>query len=302
MQALRPTRIGYNTGDIVFHIVNYLGFAIFTFICIYPFYYILVYSLSSPDQAAIGTYFYPMGITLNNYYTLLASPGISKAALISVGRTVIGTLASVICTTMLGYLVTQKQLPMRKIIYRFIVMTMYINAGLIPYYILLRNLSLINSFWVYVIPGLIGAFNMILIKTYIEQLPASMEESAMVDGASYLRIFFSIIIPLSMPIIATVTVFNAVGQWNSFSDTLIFCPGGKLDTLQMKLYTILQTTSQAFVDVRTDWIQDNPNVIAPTPTTIRMTITMIATLPILFIYPFMQRFFVKGIMLGATKG
>ncbi len=291
-----------NWHNVLFHSLNYLLFGAFALLCIYPFYYILIYSLSDPNQAAIGVYLWPKGFTLNNYATLLRNPGISRAALVTVGRTVAGTASSVLCTALLGYLVTKQDLPLRRFFYRFIVLTMYLNAGLIPYYILLKNLLLINTFWVYVVPGLVGAYNMILIKTYIEQLPASIEESAMVDGAGYMRIFVRLILPLSMPIIATVVVFNAVGQWNSFSDNLIFNPGGKYDTLQMVLYRVLAHTTEAYQNVRTSDMARNMNVVAPTPTTIRMTVTMIVTLPILFVYPFLQRYFVKGIMLGAVKG
>ncbi len=181
-------------------------------------------------------------------------------------------------------------------------MTMYINAGLIPSYILMKFLGMINTFWIYIIPGLVGAFNLILIKTYIEQLPASLEESAMIDGAGYFRIFIRMIFPLSMPIIATVTVFVAVGQWNTFTDNLIYVSNEKLRTLQLMLYVVLNRTTEAMQNVRTDQVSRNIFLVQPTPTTIRMTITMIATLPIIFVYPFLQKYFVKGIMLGAIKG
>lgn len=289
-------------GDIVFNSVNYLLFGLFALVCFYPFYYILIYSLSSPEKAALGVYFFPQGFTLNNYRHLLLSPDIARAVLVSAERTVIGTATSVLCTSFFGYLVTKKEMPLRSLMYRLVVMTMYINAGLIPTYILIKALGMTNSFLVYIIPYLVGSFNLILIKTYIEQIPPSMEESAMVDGAGYLRIFFSLILPLCLPIIATVTVFVAVFQWNSFSDNLIFVTNSKYQTLQMILYRIITSVSEAMQNVRTDQLAHDVRIIQPTPTTIRMTMTMIATLPILFVYPFLQRYFVKGIMLGAIKG
>ena len=289
-------------GDIMFNSLNYLIFGIFALLCFYPFYYILIYSLSSTQAASSGVYFFPKQITLYNYANLLRNPGILNAAFISLSRTVIGTAGSVFCTTIFAYFVTKKELPARKFIYRFVVMTMYINAGLIPSYILMKFLGMINTFWIYIIPGLVGAFNLILIKTYIEQLPASLEESAMIDGAGYFRIFIRMIFPLSMPIIATVTVFVAVGQWNTFTDNLIYVSNEKLRTLQLMLYVVLNRTTEAMQNVRTDQVSRNIFLVQPTPTTIRMTITMIATLPIIFVYPFLQKYFVKGIMLGAIKG
>ena len=291
-----------NIANVAFHTVNYLMFGLFTLICIYPFYYILIYSLSDTTKASMGVYLLPEGFTLYNYYSLLTNEGIANAALITVLRTVTGTALAVFCTALFGYLLTKKELPFRRLIYRLVVMTMYINAGLIPYYMMIKAIGLRNSFFVYIIPYAVGAFNLILIKTFIEQMPPSIEESAMVDGAGYLILFVKLIFPLSLPIIATVTVFTAVFQWNSFSDNLIFVTNPKLQTLQMLLYRILQNVAEARQNVRTDEMARNIRIVQPTPTTIRMTITMIVTLPILFVYPFLQRYFVKGIMLGAVKG
>ena len=291
-----------NIANVAFHTVNYLMFGLFTLICIYPFYYILIYSLSDTTKASMGVYLLPEGFTLYNYYSLLTNEGIANAALITVLRTVTGTALAVFCTALFGYLLTKKELPFRRLIYRLVVMTMYINAGLIPYYMMIKAIGLRNSFFVYIIPYAVGAFNLILIKTFIEQMPPSIEESAMVDGAGYLILFVKLIFPLSLPIIATVTVFTAVFQWNSFSDNLIFVTNPKLQTLQMLLYRILQNVAEARQNVRTDEMARNIRIVQPTPTTIRMTITMIVTLPILFVYPFLQRYFVKGIMIGAVKG
>lgn len=302
MRNRTQIKIKNQYGNIVFHSINNLLFGLFAFICIYPFYYIFIYSLSSPDKAAKGLYLYPRGITLYNYYQLLLNKGIASAALVTVERTILGSVSAVFCTALFGYLLSKKELPLRKLIYRLVVMTMYINAGLIPYYMLIKTLGLINSFFVYVIPYMVGAFNLILIKTYIEQIPSSIEESAMMDGAGFLRIFLSLILPISTPIIATVTVFVATVQWNSFSDNLIFVTNTKYQTLQMILYRIISSVTEAMQNVRTDQISRDIRIIQPTPTTIRMTMTMIATLPILFAYPFLQRYFVKGIMLGAIKG
>lgn len=288
--------------NFVFNALNYLTLTLFALICLYPFYYVLIYSLSSPEATGIGVYLLPKGFTLTNYVHIMASPDIARAALVTVARTVLGTVLSVISTAFFGYLMTKKELPFRSFIYRFVVMTMYISAGLIPFYILVKALGLINSFFMYIIPGLIGAFNLILVKTYVEQIPPSIEESAMVDGAGYLGIFFHLMLPLSMPIIATVAVFVAVGQWNSFSDNLIFVTDRRYTTLQLILYRILINATEATQNIKTADITKGMLKFQESPTSIRMTITMVATLPILFVYPFLQKYFVKGIMLGAIKG
>jgi ABC-type glycerol-3-phosphate transport system permease component len=294
---------GLRVSDILFHSINYLIFALFAVICIYPFYYIFLYSISSTKEAARGMiYFLPKGLTFSNYYYILNNPGIANAALVSLARTVVGTLITVCCCTLFGYILTKKELPFRKIIYRYVIITMYLNAGLIPSYILMKKIGLYNNFWTYIIPGAVGAFYLILIKTYIEQIPSSIEESAMVDGANYYTVFIRIIFPICTPIIATVAVFTAVAQWNSFADNLIYVNNPKLQTLQMMLYKVLKNVSEAFQNVRTEDMARNLNLVQPTPTTTRMTITMIATLPIIFVYPSLQKYFVKGIMMGAIKG
>lgn len=225
-----------------------------------------------------------------------------NAAFISFSRTIIGTTLTLFCCSFFGYVVSKKELPFRKIIYRFMIVTMYLNSGLIPYYLVVRKLGLLNNFLIYVLPGAVNAFFLILVKTYIESLPPSLEESAKIDGASYLTIFWKIIFPLSKPVLATVAVFCAVNQWNSFSDNLIFVSKNSLKTLQLMLYQVLNSVTQVSQNVTTADLERMHSIVQPTPTTIRMTITMVATLPILLLYPLLQKYFVKGIMMGAVKG
>lgn len=289
--------------DILFHSINYLVFGLFAIICIYPFYYIFIYTISDTQIAAKGgIYLFPRGITLANYSLVLLNKGIMNAAFISFSRTIIGTTLTLFCCSFFGYVVSKKELPFRKIIYRFIIVTMYLNSGLIPYYLVVRKLGLLNNFLIYVLPGAVNAFFLILVKTYIESLPPSLEESAKIDGASYLTIFWKIIFPLSKPVLATVAVFCAVNQWNSFSDNLIFVSKNSLKTLQLMLYQVLNSVTQVSQNVTTADLERMHSIVQPTPTTIRMTITMVATLPILLLYPLLQRYFVKGIMMGAVKG
>jgi len=287
---------------VAFNIANYGFFTLAMFVCIYPFWYIFIYSISDPMQAITGIYFLPRGLTLQNYVDVFEHPGLLQAAGVSVARTVSGTVVTVLACSFFAYLVTKPKMYFRKFIYRFTVITMYFNAGLIPWFLTMRAYGLNNNFLVYILPGAIGAFNVILIKTFIEQLPASLEEAAHMDGAGIFTIFFKIIMPLSTPILATIAVFAAVGHWNAWFDNMIFMVGRpELNTLQFMLWNILnQAAAQAGRVINVAQAQQLAR--QQSPMTIRMTATMIVTLPILFVYPFAQRFFVKGIMLGAVKG
>ena len=193
---------------------------------------------------------------------------------------------------------------LRKVWYRLIIITMYFSAGLIPWYMNLRMLGFLDNFWVYVIPGLVSPYNVILVKTFIEALPASLEESATLDGAGYTRVFLSVIMPLITPILATLCIFSAVGQWNSFTDTMMLMPSGKYYTLQFLLYKYQNEASSLAALVRNT---QDANALANVATkqtalSVRMTVAMVFTIPILCVYPFFQRYFVKGIMIGAVKG
>lgn len=287
--------------DVSFSIVNYLLLSLITFVCIYPFYYIFIYSISDPLAASAGLVWLPKGINLDNYARMLQLPNITSSFVISLLRTVIGTIITVLCCTFFAYLVTKKELPLRKIIYRFVVITLYLNAGLIPWYLTMKTLGLNNNFLLYVLPGAIVGFNVILIKTFIESLPLALEESAMIDGAGYFTIFAKIIFPLSLPIIATIAVFAAVGQWNTWQDNFFLVSDPKLQTVQMVLYNYLNQV-QSIANMTMQELSRGEAARQITPQAVRMTMTMIVTIPILFVYPFLQRYFVKGLMLGAVKG
>lgn len=292
--------------DKLFIIINYLVFGIFTLICVYPFYYLIINTLSANDLSANGAInFMPKGFHLENYKQVLQLQGLSQAALVSVGRTVIGTVCTVLASAFLGFMFTQEKMWKRKFWYRFFVITMYFNAGLIPMFITMKTLHLTNTFWVYVIPAIVQPFNIILVKTYVESIPKALQEAAEIDGASILKIFYKIILPASTPILATIAIFSAVGQWNSFQDTLIYITDQKLYSLQYLLYTYINQASSLAQLVKNS-AGGALNVAAlatqQTPTSIRMTVSIIVVLPILFIYPLFQRFFVKGIMIGSVKG
>ena len=301
----RKNKIRSSKADHAFNIVNYLVFALITLVCAYPFYYLIINSISANDMSNNGLInFLPKQIHFQNYIDVLKMSGIGKAALVSVGRTVIGTACTVLASAYLGFMFTQEKMWHRKLWYRLLVITMYFNAGLIPMFMTMKTLYLTNSFWVYIIPAIVQPFNVIMVKTYVESIPRSLQEAAEIDGAGILTIFFKVILPTSKPILATIAIWSAVGQWNSFQDTLIYITDQKLYSLQYLLYTYLnQASSLASLVKSTGNAASVANIATmQTPTSIRMTISVIVVLPILFIYPMFQKYFVKGIMIGSVKG
>ena len=299
-------KIKTSKGDRTFQVINILIFAIFAIICAYPFYYLIINSISANDLSASGKVnFLPHGFQLENYVKVFQLNGLGTAAMVSLGRTVIGTICTVLASVYLGFMFTQQRMWHRKLWYRFMVITMYFNAGLIPMYMTMKTLHLTNSFWVYIIPAIVQPFNIIMAKTYVDSIPPALQEAAEIDGAGTMTVFAKVILPTCKPIMATIAIWSAVGQWNSFQDTLIYITDQKLYSLQYLLYTYLNQASSLATMVQ----QSGGNVSAvanlatqQTPTSIRMTISVIVVLPILFVYPIFQKSFVKGIMIGSVKG
>ncbi len=292
-------------GDIIFNILNYTFFIVFTITCIFPFYYLFINTISANDLVRKGVInFIPQGIHFDNYTSMLQSSEIQQAFLVSIGRTVLGTVLMVVASAFVGYLVTKQEMWHRKIWYRFLVITMYFNAGIIPWYLNMSMLGLTNSFMAYIIPGIVAPYNIILVKTYIESIPAELEESAFMDGASYMTIFRKIIWPLSKPILATIFIFGAVGHWNSFTDSLILMQGApEYYTLQHRLYSYLnQASAISAIASGTSGVSDIVTTSIMNAKVIKYTVSMVTIIPILIVYPFMNRYFEKGIMLGAVKG
>lgn len=294
-------------GDVAFNIINYTVFTIFTVLCIFPFYYLFINTISDNSMVSRGMInFYPRGIHFDNYVRLMQVPDLFTSVLVTLARTVLGTALMVLASAFVGYLVTRQEMWGRRVWYRFIVVTMYFNAGIIPWFLNINMLGLTNHFAAYIIPGIVAPYNIILVKTYIESgIPAELEESAKLDGASFLQIFGRIIMPLAKPILATITIFGAVGQWNSFQDSLILMQSApKLYTLQHRLYIYLNTTSNlaALMTSGGNGISKDVLESALSGKVIKYTISMVTIIPILLVYPFMQRYFEKGIMLGAVKG
>lgn len=291
--------------DVIFNICNYSFFTIFTLSCIFPFYYIFINTISKRSYVAAGKItLWPQGVNIQNYLDILKVNDIFEAFSVSVARTIIGTALMVAATGLIGYLVTKEEMWHRKIWYRFIVITMYFNAGIIPWYMNMSMLGLTGKFAAYIIPGIVAPYNIILVKTYIESIPAELEESAFMDGAGFFLVFRKIIWPLSKPILATIAIFGAVGHWNSFTDSLILMQDNPdMFTLQHLLYNYLNAGTNI------EGVMASGNTTAMggvmemlNGKVIKYTVSMVAIIPILLVYPFMQRYFEKGIMLGAVKG
>lgn len=293
-----------SAGDKIFTAFNAVFFTVFTLLCVFPFYYLFINTISDNSLVMAGMInLVPRGIHFSNYTALLNVGELGQSAFITVSRTVLGTTLMVLASCFVGYLVTKPKMLGRKIVYRFIIATMFFNAGLIPWFMNMSMLGLTNNFWGYIIPTVVAPFNIILVKTYIESLPAEMEESAFMDGAGYTVVFRKLILPLSKPILATIAVFGAVGHWNSFMDSVILMGSEpRLYTLMHRLYIYLNTTSNLGVLMQGGRLTDQMIAQALNNRVISLTVAMAITLPILFVYPFAQKYFQKGLMLGAVKG
>jgi len=293
-------------GDYTISFTTYLFFTLFAIACIYPFYYVFINTISNNKLSDSGAIlFFPQGVHFNNYSNAFRMAGLFRAAQVSLARTVIGTGFTVLFAAFIGFMCTREHLWKRRLWYRLIVITMYFNAGVIPWYLTMRNLHLTNNFWGYIFPAMVSPFFIILTKTYIESTPKELQESAEMDGAGILTTFFRIIVPISKPILATIAIFAAVAQWNAFQDTLLLVTDSRLYTLQFVLYQYLsQASSLASIVNSSSGLGLSESVLAnmQTVTSVRMTVTIIVVTPILLVYPIFQRFFVKGIMIGAVKG
>ena len=271
-------------------------------VTLYPFLHVLALSFNdATDAVRGGIHIIPRELTFDNYIHIFTNnSSLIRAFTNSILRTVVGTVAGVLACAVCAYVLSRKHFVFRKSISALLVITMYVSGGLIPWFLLIRNLGLMNNFAVYIIPSLISAFNVIVIRSFMEGLPDALEESAKIDGANDFTVFVKIILPLCIPVIATVALFIAVGQWNSWFDTYLFARNNtNLTTLQFELMKILENANITISQVNPQTAQNLANRISPT--SIRMAITIVATLPILFVYPFVQKYFVTGLTIGAVK-
>ncbi len=286
--------------DRIFVVCNTIFLVAFVVITVYPVLNTVALSFNDGiDAVRGGIHLIPRIFTLQNYRTVFNQKNIITGAYITVARTVIGTILALVTNSLLAYVVSRKRFLFRSQLSLFWVVTMYVNGGMIPTLILYKSLHLTNSFWVYVIPGMIGAFNMLVMRTYMEGLPDGLEESAQIDGAGDFTIFARIISPLCKPVYATVALFVAVGQWNSWFDAMLYNRmSSEYTTLQYELMKLLSSVMQTGGSA-------NPGgtsaATAVTPVTVRAAATVATMLPIICLYPFLQRYFVTGMTIGSVK-
>ena len=286
--------------DIAFTVFNSIFMILFVIITLYPVLNTLAISLNDgTDALRGGIHLFPRKFTWKNYTTVLEKNNLITGAVIIVARTVLGTLTALLANAILAFIVSRPRFMFRKQLSLFWVITMYVNGGLIPTFILFKGLGLTNSFWVYIIPGMLSAFNMLVIRTYMNGLPDSLVESAQLDGAGYTTIFIKIISPLCKPVYATVALFVAVGQWNSWFDAMLYNRmSGEYTTLQYELMKLLSSVTST-QGASAETMKNATGAV--TPASVRAAATIITMLPIICIYPFLQKYFVTGLTLGGVK-
>jgi putative aldouronate transport system permease protein len=294
--------------NVIFHLVNTLFLLLLSFITLYPFWTTIAVSLNDAmDSIRGGITFFPRKPTLFNYQVIFQTGAIPHAFFVSVARTSINLVTSVFFTAMIAFALSRREFLLLKPFTVILILSMYINAGLIPTFFLIRNLGMVNSFWVYIVPGIVNAFNFVVMRTYMRSIPESIIESARIDGYGDFYIFIRIVLPLCLPVLATIGLFVAVGSWNAWFDTMIYNSGNvNLHTLQYKLMEYLQSsqsqgksTGDAGAMALSAAAGGSSGMV--TPMSIRAAITVIAAAPILLIYPFMQRYFVVGLNVGGVK-
>ena len=286
----------YDTDSRIFDFINVLILVLFTIVIIVPLWNVVASSFASGNSLAQGDFvFFPSELSLENYKSVLRDSSMIRAFLISVAKTVVGVITHVFFCAMVAYAMSKPYLKYRKFYSALGITTMFFAGGMIPTYLLIKSLGLLNSFWVYIIPSLLSYYDVIIIMNFFRSIPSSLEESAMIDGASNWRIFLKIYLPLSKPALATIALFNGVGQWNDFMTTKLYITDKALYPLQMKLYEIIvQSQTQGMQDIGT-------TVYQSTTKGVQLATIVVTTIPILIIYPLLQKHFIGGMMIGAVK-
>ena len=284
------------TGERAFEIFNYIALTLLSIITLYPFLHITSIAFSTQAEAMrMGLHLYPREIDTASIIKVFQSKDIWGAYYNTIWRTVVGTTLSVFTTGMGAYALSKKYLPFRKIVMSMILFTMYFSGGLIPNFLLIRSLGLFNSRWAMVLPSLVWGFNIIIMKNFFTSIPASLEESAKIDGASDLLIFYRIIVPLSLPVIATIAMWMGVHHWNAYMDNLMFINDKNLFVLQRMIRNLI-------IDSNVSHMESMNDASSLSPESLKASTILVSTIPIILIYPFAQKYFMKGVMIGAVKG
>lgn len=294
-----------SSGEKIFDLLNVILMLAFALICLYPFWYIIIMSFNDGKNAMRGgIYLFPRELSLENYITLFTDKRLVGSFLISVSRTTAGTLLAVVANSMYAYAISKRDLPFRKFFNWLIVIPMYFGGGIIPYYLICKGLSLTNNILVYIIPGIIIPFHILLIRTSMQEFPSALEESVQIDGGGYFILFWKLVMPLSLPILATVALLAGIGHWNDWFDGTVMVSNSRLWPMQTLLLNILQGADimAFFKGKNLSTAGSMVKKINITPESLKMAMLVITVTPIFMIYPFAQRYFIKGIMIGSVKG
>ncbi|WP_420818522.1 carbohydrate ABC transporter permease [Paenibacillus paeoniae] len=293
----------YTLATITGNMIVY-GFLLLLFIVtFFPFWHIFILSLNDASDPTYGQFMlWPTEFSLDSYKTVLKDSEILNSIGVTVARTVIGVPLTLACISMLAYSLSKRELVGWRSINLFFVFTMYFSGGLIPTYMVVRSLNLIDSFWVFIFPGIMSIFWMILVRTYMEGLPKEMEEAAQLEGANDIQIFLKVIIPVCIPVLATITLFSAIVHWNAWYDSYIYTYNPNLKTLSAVLVKILNQFQTNDMLSAAQQLANEQRKMPVSSESIRMTVTMVATLPIILMYPLLQKYLLKGMLIGAVKG
>lgn len=280
----------------LFDILNSTFLVLLCVIMLYPFVHVAAMAFSTQAEAIRpGLHLYPKEIDLSAMKQVLGAPEIWQAYWNTIQRTVIGTVLSVFCTGMGAYAISKKYLPYRKIIIFFVLFAMFFSGGMIPDYLLIRNLGLMNTIWSMILPSLVWGFNMIVMRNFFEGIPESLEESARLDGANDFTIFTRVYVPLSKPVIATISMWMAVHHWNAYMDNLLYINDNHKYVLQRMIRNLI-------IDAQSSYVESMSSSTSLSPESLKAATILVSVLPIIMVYPFAQKYFMKGVMIGAVKG
>ncbi|MEW9699248.1 carbohydrate ABC transporter permease [Paenibacillus sp. SI8] len=285
--------------EFVFDYANVLLMLGICFITLYPIWYVLVNSFNEgTDAMRGGIYWWPRIFSLDSYKAVFANDGIMLAMGITVAKTLAGTVIHVLFTAMVAYSFSRRELIGRPVYMLIGTITMFFSGGLIPYYLLIRDLGMLDSFWVYIIPAMFSFFDLIIFLSFFREIPDALEEAAKIDGANDFKIFYQIILPVSMPVVATIALFHGVYQWNDYFTGMIYMNKSDLQPIQTYLYRVVaQSSSNQMAAATTGSVAKTVS-----SQSIKLATMVVTTLPIVIVYPFLQKYFVKGFMIGSVKG
>ncbi|GGF91238.1 ABC transporter permease [Paenibacillus abyssi] len=286
-------------GEALFDGFNILGMLAICFITLYPIWYVLVNSFNDGQDAMRGgIYWWPRAFSMDNYVEVFKNPGIMTAMGVTVAKTLVGTAAHVFFTAMVAYAFSQRELIGRNIYLLMGTFTLFFSGGLIPFYLLIRDLGMLDNFMVYIIPFLFSFFDLIIFMSFFREIPGALKEAAKIDGANDFSIFTRVIIPVSMPVIATISLFHGVWQWNDYFVGMIYINNMDLQPIQTFLFRVVAQSSSSQIVAAAGGGVDR----TVTSQSIKLATMVVTTAPIVFAYPFLQKYFVKGLMIGSVKG